>query len=1398
MRVRHVRRFFRGLAVAIALAGVIGSVAAWPAVPAAGSTAAVAAAASADLDQCANGPQNAHAPCLNGTLDGTNYSDWINGNVNQAKAHWSEGQFIAYRTVVSGLSSGDHTLVLHYDTVHGGKHAIDYLGSYDTTETTSTTAGPQNRNNSNPCFDVLGTSGCATPASPPTPASTIPVPQADLAGAGTCGGASWLGTVPAQQSGSFDLFAPAGAGADFTDAHYVSQDAASGSGNCATTMSVTFDLPGTAPADGWAVVLAWGGHIASALDWGVGNSASAISGSPYHMALDTLDVRSAGSQDRSLSATAVASPPASIGTQASSTSIGEGSTLSDTARLSGSSGAVTGTVDFFVCAGTTTGCDQGKGTQVGSAGLVNGAAALTLGSSLATGNYCVGIAYVNDGKSFYSSTYSGSQANECFTVTQASAPVVDIVKTADHGSVSAGDPAGYTVTVSASGTGTALGVTMTDVLPADAGTSWSIASGATTGGWTCSIASGTLRCGGPGFSLDTGASASVHVTSLTSAATCGTVTNRARVTAANAGSADSALVPVTVNCPRIAITKAADADVASAGDQIGYTIRVSNGGAGTAHDVTLTDVLPAVTGTSWSIVDSDTSGGWSCSIGSGVLGCGGAGTGLAPGGSLSVHITSPTSAGSCGTVENTASVSTSNDGSAVAGDSVTVDCPSLTIRKAADAGSVSAGDRIGYTVTVANAGPGTARDVTVADTLPVVPGGGWSVAAGSDASCSVAGGVLSCGPAELAAGESLAVRVTSPTSGRSCGTFDNLAAFGSGNGGSGVSAVASVRVDCAGIGLVKTPDAGSVSAGDQVGYTVTATNGGAGTARDVTVTDPLPGEAGLSWAAGQVSAGWSCSVSAGTLRCGGAGTSLAAGARLSVHLTSPTTAGSCGLVVNDASAATSNAGSASASAPVDVRCPGVVITKTADAGAVSAGNRIGYTITVTNGGAGTARDVTVTDPLPARAGLSWSADSASAGWKCSVSAGTLTCGGPGTSLDPGTSLSVHIASPTSAGSCGTVENTASVTASNGGPGKSSASVTVTCGPAIATKLSKSVIAAGDGSLTDTATLTGSAGTVTGTVDFQLCAGTSAGCPQGSGTTLRSGVPLANGSATSAPFGFGLPPGRYCVGLAYRNDGKSPYPDAYSGSPAGECFIVAGPPGPVPPAIRTRVSKYVIRAGGSLRDTARLAGPLGTVTGTVDFRLCPGTSAGCPRHAGATFQSGVPLVSGSATSAAFGAGLRPGRYCVGLAYHNDRESPYANAYSGTRTGECFTVGRRPFVTTRLWRRKISAGGSVLDYARLHRVTRHVHGTVQYRYYSTLRGCEADTYAWPARPRHGHGAGTVTVHGIKVRGSRWVTFRRPGTYYWAAFYSGDARNAPAVSRCLTEVLKVRRQVRRTRGV
>ena len=153
-----------------------------------------------------------------------------------------------------------------------------------------------------------------------------------------------------------------------------------------------------------------------------------------------------------------------------------------------------------------------------------------------------------------------------------------------------------------------------------------------------------------------------------------------------------------------------------------------------------------------------------------------------------------------------------------------------------------------------------------------------------------------------------------------------------------------VLVNCGAIALTKTADAATVSAGDTIGFVITATNTGAGAARGVTVTDTLPTQAGLTWS---VAAGSSagCAISAGVLRCDWG--TLAAGASKSVHLVSPTTAASCARIDNTATVTTSNDGSGEAEDAVVVNCGAIALTKTADAATVSAGDPIGFVITAT-------------------------------------------------------------------------------------------------------------------------------------------------------------------------------------------------------------------------------------------------------------------------------------------------------------------------------------------------------------------------------------------------------------------------------------------------------------------
>jgi uncharacterized repeat protein (TIGR01451 family) len=331
---------------------------------------AKAANPAANIDQCRNGQITAPVQCANDA--------WVNGNLGEQNSHYREGDSVPFRATLTDLdaSAGNtHTLVIQYDTLQSGTHAYDYLTSFNRTETTA-----------DPTTGLTGL----------TPGNCFPIPVdllIDFANPGST-----------QASGCISIW-----NGTITNITYGTMDSAD-------QRSVTVTFTATSPT----VLIAWGGHIASQIDWGAGNSASAISGSPYHMRLLTLDDTQLGNQDRSLKASGILPIPAVFTTQASVGQItfGQG-TVTDTATLSGSNGAVTGTVKFFVCgpAASNPDCTSG-GTQVGGAvTIVGGQATSGPFTPPATGHYCFRGEYTPDAFAPYSPSNHTDTTLECFTVT---------------------------------------------------------------------------------------------------------------------------------------------------------------------------------------------------------------------------------------------------------------------------------------------------------------------------------------------------------------------------------------------------------------------------------------------------------------------------------------------------------------------------------------------------------------------------------------------------------------------------------------------------------------------------------------------------------------------------------------------------------------------------------------------------------------------------------------------------------------------------------------------------------------------------------------------------------------------------------------------------------------------
>ena len=117
------------------------------------------------------------------------------------------------------------------------------------------------------------------------------------------------------------------------------------------------------------VVLAWGGHAGSELEWGPDDSVGSSSGSSYHMRLIDVD-GSGGNQDRSIQVGAIFPVPTK-NTVASASVINVGGSVTDTATFSGSP-TPQGTVTFFLCGPSPANpdCSFG-GSQLGTPVVMN-------------------------------------------------------------------------------------------------------------------------------------------------------------------------------------------------------------------------------------------------------------------------------------------------------------------------------------------------------------------------------------------------------------------------------------------------------------------------------------------------------------------------------------------------------------------------------------------------------------------------------------------------------------------------------------------------------------------------------------------------------------------------------------------------------------------------------------------------------------------------------------------------------------------------------------------------------------------------------------------------------------------------------------------------------------------
>jgi uncharacterized repeat protein (TIGR01451 family) len=446
--------------------------------------------------------------------------------------------------------------------------------------------------------------------------------------------------------------------------------------------------------------------------------------------------------------------------------------------------------------------------------------------------------------------------------------------------------------------------------------------------------------------------------------------------AGGSGAACSTLVTVLVPALDVAVT--ADRTTTTPGGVVGYTVSIHNVGQTAYSGATVTAALAGVLDDAVYNEDAAASAGGVAYTDAAVTWSGGLALDATAVVTYSVTVADPDP----GNHTLTTSVSSPQAGSTCTlaspcRNSVTVLVPGLFVSTAADAATATPGDRVTFTITVANTGQTAYTDTVVSTDLTGVVDD--AVISGVTASAGVVGytapNLTWTGSLDVGASATITYRATvrAPDPGDKTMSTTVVAAYPgstckSATTNSACTAVVSVLIPQ--LTLTKTASSPTTTPGSVLGYTIVLTNSGQTAYTGAVVDDSLAGVLADAVYDGNaaVVGGGTLTYASPVLRWTG---DLLVGATAtitySVTVDDPDTGDKLltNSVASSAAGSTCPPGSTATACSTNVRVlvPRLVVTKSADTSVVTAGGAVNYTITLANTGETAYEPATFTDQL---------------------------------------------------------------------------------------------------------------------------------------------------------------------------------------------------------------------------------------------------------------------------------------------------------------------------------------------------------------------------------------------------------------------------------------------------